>query len=194
MAHLRCLVAVCVLASSTIAAAADAMVTYKSSATTFTWSEAREHGAGTLTATFQSHAHGKVAEYLITDSAGDIGNHGGITSLLPPNGYQGNDNILYYPTTPNLDGSGQSFMDGGFDWNFKCVAAGCELMTSDTPTATYSDTFTFTAVKDAAGRVSPSAVPGPTIGAGLPGLIFAGFAGGGLLVWWHRKRRAQAVA
>ena len=36
-----------------------------------------------------------------------------------------------------------------------------------------------------------AAVPSPTIGAGLPGLIFAG---GGLLFWWRRKRRAQAVA
>jgi hypothetical protein len=33
-------------------------------------------------------------------------------------------------------------------------------------------------------------VPGPTIGAGLPGLIAAC---AGLLTWWHRKRRAQAV-
>ena len=34
---------------------------------------------------------------------------------------------------------------------------------------------------------SAAAVPFPTIGAGLPGLIFAG---GGLLIWWCRKRRA----
>jgi len=56
-------------------------------------------GSGTLTATAQGGG-----EYLITDITGT-----GVTGLIAPGDFHGNDNLLFPTATPTLDSHGFSF-------------------------------------------------------------------------------------
>jgi hypothetical protein len=136
-------------------------------------------------------------EFSVIDVIGTIA--GQKASIAPvgtvSNGFGDfNDNILLFPPAPSasdfFDAKGVGFLAGGLGSSVGChgpwaAVADCAVLFPDT-SAPFGFVHPITSIS-----VTPAAVPGPTIGAGLPGLIFAS---GGLLAWWRRKRRAQAVA
>src|SRR5262249_2378832 len=120
-------------------------------------------------------------EFLVTKIIGTIG--GLPETIIAPGGVAGisgtNDNLLFFPANPaffSLGGLGSSV--GGLPTNLACDGSNsaCVVLFTD-PIHGMTHPISIIAV---------TAVPGPAIGAGLPGLIVAG---GGLLAWWRRRRR-----
>ena len=87
-----------------------------------------------------------------------------------------------------LQASASGDADNGWNLNSTGVAGTALILRSDEPGTAILQDGALSAF-DVMGNVTSVAVPGPIVGAGLPGLIFAS---GGLLAWWRRKPRRQS--
>lgn len=120
-------------------------------------------GSGTLTASLQAGG-----AYLISDITGT-----GVTGLIAPGSFNGNDNLLFPAATPTLDAHGFSFTDVNgsdhFDVNIFNNGGGYFAFLKD------EDNFSQTV--PVAFSLAPSAVPEPStfilLGTGILGLAGA---------------------
>jgi len=84
--------------------------------------------SGTLTATAESGD-----QFLITGITNGLVDGTAITSLLGTNAYEGNDNLLFFPSTGNLDNDGFSFATASGDVNLFDGALGYSLDATNLP-------------------------------------------------------------
>jgi hypothetical protein len=146
------------------------------SAVTFDWSTSAPSGSGTFTATDDGSGI-----YTITAITGTF-DGGTITSLVPPGlGLGGNDNLLFYPSSAQLDTHGISFGDGGSEFNiFYDTFYIYQEAFGGVAASGFIATFT----------ASPSVTPLP---AALP-LFATGIGAMGLLGWRRKRKNAGVIA
>jgi hypothetical protein len=83
------------------------------------------------------------------------------------------------PLTLSFDPGGWQFLNGSYLW--ECLDSECR---------TWTDNVIRNVGVDGKFTLVSTPVPGPTAGAGLPGLILAS---GGLLGWWRRRQKRRDV-
>lgn len=120
-------------------------------------------GSGTLTASSQGGG-----QYLITDISGT-----GVTGLIAPGGFHGNDNLLFPTATPTLDSHGFSFTEVNgpdrYDVNIFNNGSGYSAFLDDEDNFTQTVPVTFS--------IATAATPEPStfilLGTGILGLAGA---------------------
>ena len=119
-------------------------------------------------------------KYLVTSVIGDVG--GFPLTLLPPNSFQKNDNLLFYPSLPIFDQHGISFLLDGADVNEACYS------TTFCSVNYYDPNAPLNYIHPATGTLTPTPLP-----AALP-LFATGLAVTGLLGWRKKRKAAAALA